>query len=157
MHDHDTALWHMSPNTPTKSMRAAVAAFSPPQPDRVSDRNWSMFCDVIRDGKTYRSVGDEHGVSTERVVQIVRNVWRDVIRESRQRASGHAPMHAYHGPHLHERYAHIREGGLRKLLSRIHRDGISPRHATDEELLAVRNLGHKTLWQIRVLQRDGRL
>ncbi len=40
-------------------------------------RNYKIFCEVVVRGRTYENVGNEFGLSRERVRQII---WRDVRR-----------------------------------------------------------------------------
>jgi hypothetical protein len=54
------------------------------QPTCVNDRDWSAYVGHVRDHRTLRSIGEEIGVTPERVRQIVMRVEREYRRDRRE-------------------------------------------------------------------------
>jgi DNA-directed RNA polymerase sigma subunit (sigma70/sigma32) len=70
-----------------KRLEETIASSTPiisTRPPRVNDRDWFAYLANIRDHRTLRSIGEEIGVTPERVRQIVMRVEREYRRDRRE-------------------------------------------------------------------------
>lgn len=107
----------------------------PAKPHQASDAEWAAFRSHVAQGKSLTVVGEELGVTKERVRQLVYTCERK-WREQQARGADDPMMH-------------LPWGLYRKLMAGGYSTAEQVRLATDNDLLEVKSLGKIGIAQIR--------